>query len=177
MSLEEARSSQKNPSQDGIYIIHKHRSRTLHYDLRLEVEGALASWAVPKGAPLNPADRRLAIRVEDHPLDYAEFEGVIPEGEYGAGPVMVWDSGTYAALKDEPPADSLARGRLDVFIRGQKLRGAFALIRTSRGDARNWLLIKMKDDHTRRGGHITEEAPRSVKTGLTLDEIESQAAD
>jgi bifunctional non-homologous end joining protein LigD len=140
-----------------IFVVHEHHARKLHYDLRLEVEGVLWSWAVPKGPSLDPAQKRLAVEVEDHPLDYADFEGVIPEGQYGAGTVIVWDRGTYEnilAAKDEAltMAKARARGRLEVRLSGSRLRGGFALIRMrGAGREKDWLLIKMKDEFARPG--------------------------
>ena len=162
-----------------IFVVEKHRARTLHYDFRLEVDGVLKSWAVPKGPSVNPGDKRLAVRVEDHPLDYADFEGVIPEGEYGAGAVLVWDCGTYDNLKEEAGegdavsmADALRAGEIAVRLEGEKLRGGFALVRTRLGgNPKNWLLIKMKDaDADPRRNPVADE-PASVLTGRTIEEI------
>jgi len=152
-------------------VFHKHQARNLHYDLRLEVDGVLVSWAVPKGPSLDPARKRLAVMVEDHPLDYADFEGSIPDGEYGAGAVMIWDRGTYRSLKDSPVAEALAEGHLEIFVHGQKLKGRYALVRTKWGGQKNWLLIKMNDEYAERGREIAGEMPRSVRTGRTLEEI------
>src|ERR1700736_1791908 len=113
-----------------IFVVQKHQATRLHYDFRLEVEGVLASWAVPKGPSLNPADKRLAIRTEDHPLEYAEFEGVIPQGQYGAGTVMVWDTGPYEPLDGKPLGEQLAHGKIDVKLPSTKLRGSLTLLRT-----------------------------------------------
>ncbi|TLM73620.1 MAG: ATP-dependent DNA ligase, partial [Actinobacteria bacterium] len=116
------------PHAGGLaYVIHKHAARQLHYDLRLELDGVLLSWAVPKGPSLDPADKRLAMRVEDHPLDYAPFEGTIPEGEYGGGTVMVWDRGSWEPLGDA--AAGLAKDDLEFTIAGEKLSGSWALVR------------------------------------------------
>ena len=155
----------------GIYCIQKHRASTLHYDLRLQVGDTLASWAVLKGPSTDPADKRLAIRVEDHPLDYADFEGVIPEGGYGAGTVMLWDRGTCENLKDKTLPQALADGHVEVFIRGEKLHGGYALVKMRGRGEDNWLLIKMDDEHARRETDITDAEPRSVTTGRTLDDI------
>src|SRR4051794_22445411 len=135
------------------YYIQRHAATRLHYDFRLELEGVLKSWAVPKGPSLNPADKRLAMQTEDHPLDYAGFEGVIPKGEYGAGPVMVWDHGTFQVEGDLPALKQLERGDLKFALHGEKLHGSFVLvkIRSSGAGARSgknerpWLLIKHKD--------------------------------
>jgi len=158
-------------AQKGIYLVQKHQARSLHYDLRLEVEGVLASWALPKGPSVNPRQRRLAVMVGDHPLDYADFEGAIAEGQYGAGSVMLWDRGWYRNLKDVPMAEAVARGQVEIFIEGEKLRGRFALIKTRWGGGNNWLFIKMNDEYARAGADITAEMPKSVKTDRTLEQI------
>ena len=155
----------KSSRTGTLFVIQKHRASHLHYDLRLEMDGVLKSWAVPKGPSLDPSVRRLAMAVEDHPLDYADFEGIIPEGEYGGGTVMVWDKGTY--VPETNMADGFSKGELKFSLQGTKLKGSWALVRTS---GRHWLLIKHRDQHV-----ITEEitlaAPRSVVTGRTLAEI------
>ena len=130
------------------YVIHKHRARTLHYDFRLEWNGVLLSWAVPKGPSSDPGTRRLAVRVEDHPLDYAKFEGRIPEGEYGAGTVVIWDEGIWHP--DDPNVDAaLRRGELRFTLKGRRLKGAWVLVRTGLGVAgrsrQAWLLIKRRE--------------------------------
>src|SRR5882762_10097739 len=124
------------------FVIQKHRASHLHYDFRLEAEGVLKSWAIPKGPSLDPKVKRLAMQVEDHPLDYARFEGVIPEGEYGGGTVMVWDIGTYRLEGDESFDEALRKGRIVFTLNGKKLKGSWTLVRT--GD-RRWLLMKRKD--------------------------------
>jgi bifunctional non-homologous end joining protein LigD len=128
------------------FVVHEHHASHLHYDFRLEVNGVLASWAVPKGPSMNPSEKRLAVRVEDHPLNYGEFEGIIPEGSYGAGAVVIWDSGSF-----EPEGDSasgLAKGRLSLTLEGEKLQGGFSLtLLKGRGKGNEWLLIKKRDDH------------------------------
>ena len=134
-----------SPGQN--FVVHKHRSRRLHYDLRLEVDGVLKSFAVPKGPSMNPKDKRLAIQTEDHPLEYASFQGSIPEGEYGAGTVEIWDRGRYANLshkdgKDTSMSQALQNGHAVFWLEGGKLSGGFALTRTRQG----WLLVKMKDE-------------------------------
>src|ERR1700726_3961495 len=120
-------------SRSRIFVVQKHDASRLHYDFRLAVNGVLASWAVPKGPSMNPADKRLAIRTEDHPLEYAKFEGVIPEGQYGAGTVVVWDTGTYDSTNNNiPPEQQLAQGKIDIVLHGVKLRGGFSLVRTGK---------------------------------------------
>jgi bifunctional non-homologous end joining protein LigD len=156
----------------GLYVIQKHHAGHLHYDLRLESAGVLKSWAVPKGPSLDPAQKRLAVEVEDHPLDYAAFEGVIPAGEYGAGTVIVWDRGTFRPQGDAELATMLEKGAVKVEIAGEKLRGGFALVRTRFGGKKtNWLLIKEKDAAARPGSDVTAEQPRSVLSGRDVDEV------
>jgi bifunctional non-homologous end joining protein LigD len=160
-----------------IFVVQKHDASRLHYDFRLEIDGVLTSWAVPKGPSMNPADKRLAVMTEDHPLEYADFEGVIPEGQYGAGTVMVWDKGGYEPAADVPMDRQLARGKIDIVLHGRKLRGGFTLIKTgtqsaSPRQAKNWLLVKRRDEYADSSWNI--EAPalsRSVLTGRTLEAI------
>lgn len=156
------------------YVIQKHRASTLHYDLRLEDEGVLKSWAVPKGPSLDPSQKRLAMEVEDHPLEYGDFEGSIPAGEYGAGKVIVWDRGTFEPRGDgESFGEMLARGAAKILISGEKLTGGFALVRTRWGGRDNsWLLIKEKDVHARPGYDVTATEPLSVLSGRDVDEVE-----
>ena len=158
-----------------IFVVQKHAARALHYDLRLELAGVLKSWAVPKGPTLNPALKRLAVRVEDHPLDYQNFEGVIPEGNYGAGSVIVWDRGLYQhpAAKDREEnekllLDGLRKGDLKFVLAGEKLRGEFALVRT-RKDEKSWLLLKKKDHYATQEDILQDN--RSVVSHKTLEEI------
>ena len=159
---------EKKTSDTGrLFVIQKHRASHLHYDLRLEADGVLKSWAVPKGPSMDPSVKRLAMAVEDHPVDYADFEGVIPEGEYGGGTVMVWDIGVYAPENTKSISAAIAKGELKFVMLGKKLKGSFALIRT-RG--RQWLLIKHRDEYAEEG-EIAETAPYSVFTKRTLAEI------
>jgi bifunctional non-homologous end joining protein LigD len=161
-----------------IFVVQKHDASRLHYDFRLAINGVLVSWAVPKGPSMNPADKRLAIWTEDHPLEYADFEGVIPEGHYGAGPVMVWDKGTYEPEADIPPDKQLDQGKIDVVLHGQKLRGGFTLVQTGKRSAgpserKRWLLVKHRDEYADPSWEIdSPELDRSVLTGRTLKEIE-----
>ncbi|HET7600406.1 MAG TPA: DNA polymerase ligase N-terminal domain-containing protein [Gemmatimonadales bacterium] len=148
------------------YVIQKHRASRLHYDFRLEWKGVLLSWSVPKGPSLDPSVKRLAVPTEDHPLAYASFEGVIPEGEYGGGTVMVWDRGTWTP--EEPDVDAaLERGSLKFSLQGQKLHGSWALVRTSRGD---WLLIKHRDEAAS-DDDVTVTEPRSAVSKRLLAQI------
>ena len=150
------------------FVVQKHWATRLHYDFRLEMEGVLVSWAIPKGPTLNPAERRLAAHVEDHPVSYYDFEGTIPKGEYGGGTVMVWDWGTYA-LEESTPAESLRRGEVKLRLNGVRLTGRYALVRT-RSD-KDWLLIKKKDEAADPSFDI-QHFDTSVKTGRTKEEIE-----
>ncbi|MEJ2683837.1 MAG: DNA polymerase ligase N-terminal domain-containing protein [Candidatus Sulfobium sp.] len=159
-----------------VFVIQKHDARHLHYDLRLEVGGVLKSWAVPKGPSTDPAEKRLSIETEDHPLEYAQFEGVIPEGEYGAGTVMVWDRGTYRNLKkkgdDEVSMERCVNdGHITVWLDGSKLRGGYSLTRFRKENSRQWLLVKMNDDGAAPGLDITSSEPRSSVSGRTIEEI------
>jgi bifunctional non-homologous end joining protein LigD len=152
-----------------IYVIQKHRATALHYDFRIEWKGVLLSWAVPKGPALDPTVRRLAMQVEDHPIDYAKFEGVIPEGEYGGGTVMVWDQGTWTPEQDDVEA-ALAKGDLKMTLHGKKLKGSWVLVRTrgyGRDDGKSWLLIKHRDQYASTED-ITLDKPRSVVSNKLL---------
>ncbi|MGH7279116.1 MAG: DNA polymerase ligase N-terminal domain-containing protein, partial [Candidatus Rokuibacteriota bacterium] len=146
------------------FVVQKHRASHLHYDVRLEHEGVMLSWAVPKGPSLDPAVKRLAMRTEDHPMDYNEFEGVIPEGEYGGGTVMIWDRGTWEPGSPDP-ARALARGDLKFRLHGRKLSGSWVLVRT-RGD-RQWLLIKHRDAAAG-PADVTVTRPLSVASRRTM---------
>jgi bifunctional non-homologous end joining protein LigD len=155
------------------FCVQRHHATHLHYDLRLEVDGVLKSWAVPKGPTLDPAHKRLAMMVEDHPLEYGSFEGVIPKGNYGAGSVMLWDRGTYQLLGQLPVEEQLTNGDFKFHMSGEKLRGDFALVRTKRGKGNEWLLLKKKDSFAETGWD-TEDHARSVATGRTQEEIAQQ---
>jgi bifunctional non-homologous end joining protein LigD len=154
------------------FVVQKHQASHLHYDFRLEWDGVLVSWAVPKGPSLDPSVKRLAMAVEDHPLEYGSFEGVIPEGEYGGGTVMVWDHGTWEPEVDT--ADGLKNGELKFSLHGKKLRGSWALVRTKgmRGDSgkTSWLLIKHRDKFAT-DVDIAEEKPRSVVSKKLMAQI------
>jgi bifunctional non-homologous end joining protein LigD len=152
------------------FCVQRHHASHLHYDFRLEVDGALKSWAVPKGPTLDPADKRLAMMVEDHPLAYGGFEGVIPKGNYGAGSVMLWDRGTFELLGDASAQEQLARGDFKFRLTGEKLNGDFAIVRTTRGKGNEWLLLKKKDAHAHPGWN-PEDYAYSVLTGRSQEEI------
>jgi bifunctional non-homologous end joining protein LigD len=202
-----------------VFVVQKHDASRLHYDFRLELSGVLKSWAVPKGPSLDPADKRLAVMVEDHPLEYARFEGSIPEGEYGGGTVMLWDAGWwepdtawmkegkgggksgaksagagamsgtdaisapdgYASvpIREEvvpTPEEALARGELKFIVHGEKLGGSWALVKTRWQGENNWLLIKHRDEAARPGSNIEAEAPDSVISGRSLEQIAADRA-
>ena len=165
------------PHGDLAFVVQKHDASHLHYDFRLEHNGVLKSWAVPKGPDLDPANKRLAMQVEDHPLEYGGFEGVIPPGEYGGGTVMLWDQGVWEPLGD--PAKGFKEGHLKFVLRGEKLQGAWMLVRKGGRKAgegeRHWFLFKERDKFARPGKSITEEKPLSVSTGRDLDEIAAQS--
>lgn len=154
-----------------LFVIQKHDATSLHYDFRLEEAGVLKSWAIPKGPSTDPHDKRLALMTEDHPLDYAYFEGVIPEGNYGAGQVLVWDLGIFRNLR-EPLSltDSIDEGKVEVWLEGKKLHGSYALIKTH-FQPNGWLFFKMKDEEAH-PGNITKEQPESVLSNKTIEEIE-----
>jgi bifunctional non-homologous end joining protein LigD len=165
------------PARGGegrMFVVQKHAARRLHYDVRLEMDGVLKSWAVPKGPSLQAEAKRLAVHVEDHPVEYADFEGIIPEGNYGAGAVIVWDRGWYRLVKDEPPARQLDAGRLDVELFGIKLRGRWTLARMG-GKSKEWLMLKKADDFAG-DEEATERFPESVLSGLTVEEVRDGSA-
>lgn len=148
------------------FVIQRHDASSLHFDVRLEIEGVLVSWAVPKGPSTDPREKRLAERTEDHPLDYADYEGRIAEGEYGAGTVIVWDTGTYDNLDDEPVATGLERGHLKVWLHGKKLTGGYVFQHTRmRGDEHAWLMIKLADEGADRRRKPATTEPDSVLSG------------
>jgi len=172
-------------SGSGRFVVQRHRATRLHYDFRLEIDGLLASWAVPKGPTLDPVVRRMAVHVEDHPIEYFDFEGVIPSGQYGAGDVIVWDWGTFSPEAETPdPGKAVDDGELKFELHGEKLRGRYTLVRTSRrpgtapttafeDDSEQWLLIKKRDAHAS-AGWDAEDLPQSVKTGRTNDQVKER---
>lgn len=161
-----------------VFVIQKHDASHLHYDLRLEIDGVLKSWAVPKGLSTDPREKRLAVMTEDHPLEYADFEGVIPEEEYGGGTVLIWDEGTYRNLKagegedkEKTMAEALDEGHMTFWLEGEKIQGGYALIHTKSGGKDNWLLVKMDDDGADARRNPVSTEPKSVRSGRTLEEI------
>ena len=187
------RNSTKTPEPQGdqvnlewagsrpVFVIQKHDASSLHYDFRIEVDGVLKSWAVPKGPSTDPGEKRLALPTEDHPLAYADFEGVIPEDEYGAGTVLIWDRGSYRNLKKEQDQEEstsvtqqIEDGHVTIWLEGEKLNGGYALIETDSGEDARWLLIKMDDEKADARRNPTSTEPASMKTGRTLEEISQQ---
>jgi bifunctional non-homologous end joining protein LigD len=168
-------SARKSKTKPLRYVIQKHRASQLHYDFRLEWNGVMLSWAVPKGPSLDPSVKRLAMQVEDHPIDYSDFEGIIPSGEYGGGTVMIWDTGTWVPEVLDVAA-TLKKGDLKFTLLGKKLKGSWVLVRT-RGFGKNaskpsWLLIKHRDEFAEKGD-VTAEQPRSATSKRILAEIAS----
>jgi DNA ligase D-like protein (predicted 3'-phosphoesterase) len=161
------------------FVVQEHAARSHHYDFRLEVDGVLKSWAVPKGPSTNPKEKRFATQTEDHPLDYIDFEGTIPAGEYGAGAVIVWDTGTYRNVTDVgelPMEEALKKGHARVVLEGRKLRGTWAVTRFRGRDGKDeWLLVKTKDDSADARRNLVKSRPESVKTGRTIDDVKAEA--
>ncbi|WP_370618456.1 DNA polymerase ligase N-terminal domain-containing protein [Mumia qirimensis] len=157
----------------GRFVVQRHRASRLHYDVRFEIDGVLVSWAVPKGPTLDPGARRLAMHVEDHPIEYLYFEGVIPSGEYGGGDVIVWDTGTWEPVKSDDPRAAVEAGELHAEVHGEKLRGRLVLVRRDGDDGENaWMLLHKRDDHAV-AGWDPEDHPRSVLSGRTNDEVKA----
>lgn len=176
-SLEPREARYSDPASEPIFVIQEHDASSHHFDVRLQIGEILRSWAVPKGPSTDPSVKRLAVPTEDHPLDYAEFEGTIPEGEYGGGTVLVWDAGTYTSLETDDDGnpvrveDQLADGHATVWLRGEKIRGGYAFIRTDLGDDERWLMVKMDDEEADARRNPVSTEPVSVLSGRTLDEI------
>lgn len=161
-----------------LFNVQKHLASHLHYDFRLEVNEVLKSWAIPKGPSLDPVIKRLAVEVEDHELSHANFEGVIEEGEYGGGPVIVWDTGKYEYLPDAKEfslEQALEHGKMDFFLYGNRLKGHFVLLKL-KVRPRQWLFIKARDGEAKPGSEVTEEHENSVITGRSLDDLQKEAA-
>jgi DNA ligase D-like protein (predicted 3'-phosphoesterase) len=157
------------------FVIQKHAASSLHYDFRLEVDGTLRSWAVPKGPSTDPREKRLAVEVEDHPLEYASFEGRIAEGNYGAGAVIVWDTGTYRNLdKARSMAEAIEAGHVKIWLEGEKLHGGWTLQRTRTGSKPQWLLMKRRDEAADARRNPESSQPESVKTGRTVEQVANE---
>jgi DNA ligase D-like protein (predicted 3'-phosphoesterase) len=156
-----------------IFVIQKHSASHLHYDFRLEIDGVLKSWAIPKGPSMNPEEKRLAMPTEDHPMEYATFEGTIPEGQYGAGTVMVWDNGTYDNIKDSTKTmeECYQNGQIEIWLHGKKLEGGFVLIRTNFRGKESWLFKKMQDDKASLKRNPVNIQKKSALTGRTMTQI------
>ncbi|MCE5198181.1 MAG: DNA polymerase ligase N-terminal domain-containing protein [Armatimonadota bacterium] len=168
------------PKEEPIFVIQKHSATRLHYDFRLEVDGVLKSWAVPKGPSTNPRDKRLAAPTEDHPLSYANFEGVIPKGHYGAGQVIVWDTGTYRNVtehdgKPVPMDRALREGHITICLDGHKLKGGYALTRFKTGEDESWLLIKTADQWADAQSDIVRNQPKSAISGRTIEDLSKES--
>src|SRR5512141_2721632 len=175
----------ESPAGTGRFVVQRHRATRLHYDMRLEIDGVLVSWAVPKGPTQDPAIRRMAVHVEDHPVEYFDFEGVIPAKQYGAGDVTVWDWGTWEPEAETPdPGPAIEAGELKLRVHGTKMKGRFTIVRTSRrpgtaprtafedDEGEQWLLIKKRDAYAE-AGWDAEDHPESVKSGRTNDEVKA----
>ncbi|MGQ9920420.1 MAG: DNA polymerase ligase N-terminal domain-containing protein [Desulfobacca sp.] len=172
----EPRGGERQGAPEPIFVIQKHAARRLHYDFRLEIGGTLKSWAIPKGPSTNPKEKRLAVPTEDHPLAYADFEGNIPPGQYGAGTVLVWDIGTFRNLTEKkgqpiPLEEAYVHGHLSIWLEGRKLQGAYALTRFKTGKEESWLLVKKDDVGADASQDILVSRPESALTGRTLEEV------
>lgn len=165
----------ENSKKEKIFVIQKHDATNLHYDFRLEVDGVLKSWSVPKGPSPDPSDKRLAIPTEDHPLEYADFEGAIPEDEYGGGTVMIWDAGTYE--NEKSMKEALKNGHATFSLNGKKLKGGFALIKIDKGKDERWLLIKKDDDESDARRNPTNTEKKSVKSDRTMKQKADEEKD
>jgi DNA ligase D-like protein (predicted 3'-phosphoesterase) len=169
----------KKPGKIPVFVIQKHDASSLHYDFRLEIEGVLKSWAVPKGLSTDPREKRLAVLAEDHPLEYADFEGVIPDGEYGAGAVLVWDKGTFRNLREKDNqkvsmVDAFEKGHITIWLNGKKLKGGYALTAFKKKGQNQWLIVKMDDDEADARRNPVSTQPESVLTGRTIEEIAAE---
>lgn len=173
----EPRGSRRGGRRSGPrFVVQKHDATSLHYDFRLEVGDVLKSWAVPKGPSTDPREKRLAMPTEDHPLGYVDFEGLIPDEQYGAGPVIVWDTGTYRNLTEhdgaeQPAGEALENGHLKVWLEGEKLTGGYALTRTGGGGRPRWLLVKLRDDGADARRNPVSSEPESVRSGRTIEDV------
>jgi DNA ligase D-like protein (predicted 3'-phosphoesterase) len=178
----EPKEDSSSKKRKNIFVIQKHDASNLHYDFRIEIDGVLKSWSVPKGPSTDKNEKRLALLTEDHPLEYADFEGVIPEDEYGGGSVIVWDYGKYENLRKEKEdlsiADSFDEGKIEINLKGKKLKGGYVLINTS-GDSDNkrWLLKKMDDDEADARRNPVSSEPESALSGKKIKEMEKEIKD
>lgn len=175
-----------NLKEENIFVVQKHDATRLHYDFRLEIQGTLKSWAIPKGPSTDPEEKRLAIETEDHPLEYANFEGIIPKDNYGAGPVIIWDYGTYKNInyKDSNKLhnklismeESYTSGHIVVDLDGHKLKGGYALIHAKLGgEEKNWLFVKVNDEYAHKPEDLVKDYPKSIKSGLTIEELSNDS--
>lgn len=176
--------SEKSSGDEPIFVIQKHDATNLHYDLRIEIDGSLKSWSIPKGPSTDPAEKRMAIPTGDHPLEYADFEGTIPEEEYGGGTVMIWDKGTFKNIKKDEDGEpinlekSYEQGTVEIYLKGKKLKGGYALVKMDTGNMEgNWLFIKTDDDKADARRNPVNTEKKSVESGRTLKEIEKEKSD
>ncbi len=184
-STPEPDASNSEAGDGPIFVVQEHEASTRHFGFRIEIDGVLKSWSVPKGPSTDPSEKRMAIPTEDHPVDYADFEGVILEDEYGGGTVLIWDRGPYRNLRQAGDddgasmAEALDEGKLEVWLEGDKTRGGYALIRTGAADddGARWLLVKMDDDEADARRKPTSTEPQSVASGRTMDEIADDEGD
>jgi len=173
--------SKRRSGQRPIFVIQEHEATSSHYDFRIAVDGVLRSWAVPKGPSTDPREKRLAIPTEDHPLDYADFEGIIPEGEYGGGTVLVWDRGIYENITEKdgkitPMAEALEQGHALIWLHGKKVSGGYALQRIGKGKEVRWLLVKMDDKEADARRNPVSTEPKSVLSRRTIEQIAREEA-
>jgi len=172
----EPKGEKNSKSEKPRFVIQKHDASSLHYDFRIEVDGVLKSWAIPKGPSTNPSDKRLAAPTEDHPLQYANFEGTIPQDEYGGGTVIVWDGGTYRNIREEKEEDgknmkeSLDDGKVEIWLEGKKLKGGYVLIKTGE----NWLMKKMKDDEADARRNPVNTENKSILSDKTIEQMQKE---
>lgn len=162
------------------FVIQKHDASNLHYDFRLEMDDVLKSWAIPKGPSTDPSDKRMAVNTEDHPVEYIDFEGTIPEDEYGGGTVIVWDGGSYENLREKKDSDGMSMsesfddGKVEVWLKGKKLKGGYVLIRTGKKGSDKWLFKKMKDEEADARKNPVSSKPKSILSDMTVEEMEKK---
>jgi len=176
----EPQGKKKKGSDKPRFVIQKHDATQLHYDFRLEMDGVMKSWAVPKGLSTDPSEKRLAMQTEDHPLEYTDFEGTIPEDEYGGGTVIVWDGGTYKNIREEKDDDGMSMqesyddGKIEVWLNGKKLKGGYVMIHTKKREENQWLIKKMKDDEADARRKPLKTEPRSILSDKTIEEMDEE---